>query len=342
MQEDADEPEVFFVGGVGGMELNMVIESGLPFSGYAEVRSGPVHGVGAGRAVGSLAQMSVGTMQALQLLRRWRPHAILMTGGWVNVPVALAAWLLRVPSMMYLPDIEPGLAIKTLRHIVSRVAVTVEDSQGFFRKGQTVVTGYPLRQSVVSATRQQGKAFFQLKPDKRTLLVFGGSRGARTINTAVSAIAPDLLADGWQIIHVTGDLEAQAVIERKQAMGMPEDYKIYSYLHHEMGMAMAAADLAVCRSGASTLGELPYFGLPAILVPYPYAWRYQKVNADYLVSRGAALLMRDEDMARDLLPALRALTVADLGRMRENARGLGVNGADTLALELLRTAGQCA
>jgi UDP-N-acetylglucosamine--N-acetylmuramyl-(pentapeptide) pyrophosphoryl-undecaprenol N-acetylglucosamine transferase len=123
-------------------------------------------------------------------------------------------------------------------------------------------------------------------------------------------------------------------------MGMPEDYKIYSYLHHEMGMAMAAADFAICRSGASTLGELPYFGLPAILVPYPFAWRYQKVNADYLVSQGAALLMRDEDMARDLLPALRALTVADLRRMRECARELGVDGAETLALEFLRTAGQ--
>jgi UDP-N-acetylglucosamine--N-acetylmuramyl-(pentapeptide) pyrophosphoryl-undecaprenol N-acetylglucosamine transferase len=157
---------------------------------------------------------------------------------------------------------------------------------------------------------------------------------------AVSTIAPDLLADGWQIIHVTGELDAEAMIERKRAMGMPEDYKIYSYLHHEMGMAMAAADFAICRSGASTLGELPYFGLPAILVPYPFAWRYQKVNADYLVSHGAALLMRDEDMARDLLPALRALTVADLRRMRENARGLSVDGAETLALELLRTAGQ--
>lgn len=340
MRELGNEPEVYFVGGVGGMELKMVTESGIAFSGYAEVRSGPLHGIGAARAAGSLAQMSLGTVQALRLLRRWRPQAILMTGGWVNVPVAVAAWLLRVPSMMYLPDIEPGLAIKTLRHIVNRVAVTVEDSRAFFREGQTVVTGYPLRQSVVNATRKQGEAFFQLKPDKRTLLVFGGSRGARTINTAVSAIAPDLLADGWQIIHVTGELDAQAVIERKQAMGMPEDYKVYSYLHHEMGMAMAAADFAICRSGASTLGELPYFGLPAILVPYPFAWRYQKVNADYLVSHGAALLMRDEDMARDLLPALRALTVADLRRMRECARELGVDGAETLALEFLRTAGQ--
>jgi UDP-N-acetylglucosamine--N-acetylmuramyl-(pentapeptide) pyrophosphoryl-undecaprenol N-acetylglucosamine transferase len=192
MQEYQHEAEIYFVGGVGGMELNMVTQSGIRFAGCAEVRSGPLHGVGAGRAALSLAQMAVGTAQALRLLRRWRPNAILMTGGWVNVPVALAAWLLRVPSMIYLPDIEPGLAIKTLRHVVKRVAVTVEDSRAFFRSGQAVVTGYPLRQSIIGATREQGMAFFQLKADKRTLLVFGGSRGARTINTAVSAVAPDL------------------------------------------------------------------------------------------------------------------------------------------------------
>ncbi len=335
-------PLLYFVGSVGGMERAMVAESGVPFADYAEVRAGPLHGVGVGTMIASLGQTLVGTRQAIGHLRRWRSDAVdscalLMTGGWVNFPVALAAALLRIPALIYLPDIEPGLAIKVLRHLARRVAVTTEASYPYFRRGQAVATGYPLRESITQATRAAGSAHFRLHPDKRTLLAFGGSRGARSINTAVIDIVPALLADGWQIIHVTGTLDHADITTRRAGIGAPADYQVFAYLHDDMGLAMAAADVALCRSGASTLGELPHFALPAILVPYPHAWRYQKVNADYLAERGAALVLRDEDMARDLLPTLRRLAADNsaIETMRERARALQSNGSRAIAREWL-------
>jgi UDP-N-acetylglucosamine--N-acetylmuramyl-(pentapeptide) pyrophosphoryl-undecaprenol N-acetylglucosamine transferase len=165
----------------------------------------------------------------------------------------------------------------------------------------------------------------------------------------VLAAAPELLAAGFQLIHITGSLDweetaarrAELCQNREQGNGC-DHYHAFPYLHEEMALALAAADLVVCRSGASVLGELPFFGLPAVLVPYPYAWRYQKVNADYLVERGAALLLRDEAMTDELLPTLIALQAdpARLAAMRASAQALAQpEGAWQAARELIRLAG---
>jgi UDP-N-acetylglucosamine--N-acetylmuramyl-(pentapeptide) pyrophosphoryl-undecaprenol N-acetylglucosamine transferase len=196
---------------------------------------------------------------------------------------------------------------------------------------------------MLMATHEAGIAHFELDPAKKTLLVFGGSRGARSINTAVIEIVPQLLADGVQVIHLTGTLDWEQIAARRAQLGDGcDDYHVFPYLHEDMALALASADLVVCRSGASVLGELPLFGLPSVLVPYPYAWRYQKVNADYLVERGAAVLLRDEAMPVDLLPTLRRLFAepARLAAMRDSAATLAQpEGAWNVARELLRLAG---
>ena len=330
---------------MGGFERPLLDAANLKFDHYAEIYAGPLHGVGIARAAISLIKLIIGTLQALWLVARQRPSGLLLTGGWVGWPVALAGWLLRVPSLMYLPDIEPGLAIKALRPFVKRVATTTDASAPYFRPGHTVVTGYPLRGSMLTATREEGIAHFRLDPARKTLLVTGGSRGARSINNAVLAIAPQLLADGIQIIHITGTLDWEETEARRaelcqnKASGC-DDYHAFAYLHEEMALALACADLVVCRSGASALGELPHFGLPSVLVPYPYAWRYQKVNADYLVEPGAAVLLRDEAMADELLSTLRSLIndPARLATMRREALAQP-GGAGNAARELLRLAG---
>lgn len=336
-----------FAGSVGGFERPLLDAANLKFDHYAEIYAGPVHGVGVFRAALSVVKLIFGTLQALWLLLRERPQAVLLTGGWVGWPVAFAAWLLRVPSLMFLPDIEPGLAIKALRPFVTKVGATTDASAKYFRPGHTVATGYPLRQSFRSATREAGIAHFSLDPARKTLLVTGGSRGARSINHAVIAIVPQLLDDGYQIIHITGTLDWEDIAARRaelcqnRANGC-DDYHAFPYLHEEMALALAAADLVVCRSGASVLGEQPFFGLPSVLVPYPYAWRYQKVNADYLVEKGAAVLLRDEAMKDELLTTVRALlsNPARLNAMQTAARALAQpDGAGNAARELLRLAG---
>src|SRR5690606_11459393 len=142
-----------FVGSVGGFERALLDEADLKFDQYAEVYAGPLHGVGILRALLSIVKLIVGTFQALVLVLRQRPDALLLTGGWVGLPVALAAWALRVPSLTYLPDVEPGLAIKVLRPFVTKVATTTAASAPYFSAAKLVVTGYPVRKSMRAATR---------------------------------------------------------------------------------------------------------------------------------------------------------------------------------------------
>jgi UDP-N-acetylglucosamine--N-acetylmuramyl-(pentapeptide) pyrophosphoryl-undecaprenol N-acetylglucosamine transferase len=189
--------------------------------------------------------LAAGALQAVALMLRRKPQALLLTGGWGGLPVALAAWLLRVPALIYLPDIEPGSTIRLLQRFARRVAITTPDSAAYFPPGKTAVTGYPLRRALVELAqqpdaRQQAVAHFGLDPARMTLLVFGGSRGARSINSAVLDILPQLLADGVQVIHVTGTLDWARVQAAAAHLADAAHYHACAYLHEDMGLAFAA------------------------------------------------------------------------------------------------------
>jgi UDP-N-acetylglucosamine--N-acetylmuramyl-(pentapeptide) pyrophosphoryl-undecaprenol N-acetylglucosamine transferase len=310
---------------------------GLPFQDYHEVRAGPFNGVSRLRQLRSLLDLCLGFLQSLWIIIRRRPDAILLTGGWSGLPVSLAGWLLRVRQMIYLPDIEPALTIRALRPFATLVALTTEASRAYFPKNQTVVTGYPIRPALLTATRGAAQAHFKLDPARRTLLVMGGSRGARAINNALLQAAPDLLAAGVQIIHVTGTLDWDVIQGQAAALPDATHYHAYPYLHEEIGLALAAADLALSRAGASVLGEYPAFGLPAVLVPLT-AWRFQRVNADWLAEQGAALRLDESRLGDDLLPTLRGILGDEsrLQAMQAAARALAVpDGAAQAAAALV-------
>ena len=331
-----------FIGSVGGFERPLVQEAGVHFATYDEVLAGPLHGVGPLRAIWSLIKLAAGMLQSLWLVGRRRPGSLLLTGGWVGLPVAVAAWLLRVPILIFVPDIEPGASINALKHFARVIAISVPDSEQYFPGQKTVVTGYPLRAQMRAATRDEAVKFFELDPDRRTLLVFGGSRGARAINYALLDILPALLQRGVQVIHVTGTLDWPDMVKRRDNLLDVTHYHAYPYLHQEMGLAMAASDLVVSRAGASVLGEFPLFGLPSILIPYPHAWRYQKVNADYLAGQGAALRLDESEMLTSLLPTIEGLLFDDerLRTMRAASAALAhPDGSERAAAELVRLAG---
>lgn len=299
--------ELLYVGSQGGMEAGIVAQGGLPFR---AILAGAVRGrspfgllVGAGRT-------AVGLLQALAIVGRYRPAAVLATGGYVCVPVVLAAWLRRVPVLMYLPDVEPGLAVSFLSRFAARVAVTSEGSRRFFAASKVVVTGYPVRPEVFEMDRARGRAHLGLPSDARVVLVFGGSRGARTLNEATAAALPRLL-ELAHVVHVCGREDESAARARLASLpsGLAERYHLYTYLHStEMAAALAAADLAVSRAGASTLGEFPAVGLPSILVPYPHAGAHQRLNAEALASLGAAVVLDNAAVrAGALLPAVEQL-----------------------------------
>jgi UDP-N-acetylglucosamine--N-acetylmuramyl-(pentapeptide) pyrophosphoryl-undecaprenol N-acetylglucosamine transferase len=332
--------DLLWVGSPGGMEADLVTRAGLPFS---AIRSAGLHGVGWRLPLQAL-QVVRGFFEALSLVRTFQPEVLFVTGGFVAGPVALAAWLRRVPIMMYVPDLEPGLALQFIGRLARTIVVTAEDSRRYFEPHarQVVVTGYPTRPELKTATRAQAIEHFGLDSRRRTILVTGGSRGARSLNRVVFAALPDWLKD-FDVIHLSGQLdwaETEAVRDALSAEARPH-YHAFPYVH-EMGLALAAADLAVSRAGASALGEYPLFGLPAVLVPYPYAWHYQKVNADYLVTRGAALRVNDEDLPQQLAPTVRALLsdTERLERMRHAAQAAATpDAARRIAGELLKLAG---
>lgn len=330
--------EALWVGGEGGMEASLVSREGIAFT---AVPAAGIHGVGLRRLPGNAVRLARGIPAARRVIRGFRPDVVLFTGGYVAVPVALAAG--RCPRVAYVPDLEPGLALRVACRHADAVCVTAEPARAYYPARQRVlVTGYPTRPGLKTCDKAEARARLGLSPDSPVLLVFGGSRGARSINQALwSCLEPALRIT--QVVHVTGELDwpRVAAVRDRLEETLGRRYHPHAYLHEEMGLAFAAADLAVARAGASTLGELPLFGLPAALVPYPHAWRYQKLNADYLVRAGAAVLVRDEMLRDRLLPTLQDLLGdrARLQQMGEAARSLArPDAAQAIAAEVERVA----
>jgi len=278
------------------MEKELVERTGIPFK---TIPAAGVHGVSFKRLPANLVKLWQGYWKSKQLIKVFNPDVLLFTGGYVAIPMALAG--MKRESLLYVPDIQPGLALNVLAKYSDRIAVTSEKSRKYFKHQEKItVTGYPIREDLKKWQKADALAYFQFDPNIKTVLFMGGSSGARSINEAVVRIA-DQLIQHYQVIHLTGHLDWESIRRKTEALG--PRYQAFPYLH-EMGAALAAADLAVSRSGASVLGEYPYFGLPAILVPYPYAWQYQKVNADYLVERGAAIELEDAKIGTDLYAAI--------------------------------------
>ncbi|MBP7998258.1 MAG: undecaprenyldiphospho-muramoylpentapeptide beta-N-acetylglucosaminyltransferase [Chloroflexi bacterium] len=300
--------QILWIGTQGQMEETLVPRAGLLLM---TIQGGPIAGVPLWTQVLNGLKLVAGYFKAWQIIRGFMPDVVFLTGGYVNLPVALAAARFTIPILTYLPDVEPGAAIKRLSRYSHKIACTTAGSKAFLPAEKLVVTGYPVRQEMRDAAampRTQALAHFNLTADRPTLFVFGGSRGARTINQALQAILPDLLQLA-QVIHVTGTLDWPEVEAQTRALdpALRPFYRPFAYLHSDMALAYRAADLVLARSGAGMLGEAPAFGVGSVLVPYPYAWRYQKVNADYLADKGAAVRLNDEEMGTKLLPTLLAL-----------------------------------
>lgn len=302
LEQLAAKPEILWVGSRGGLEQGLVERNGLAFS---AISAAGVRGKGPAAGVAGLIRLAKGYAESRRIISRFQPEALFVTGGYVSVPVTLAARRAGVPIIIYLPDIEPGLAIKNLARFADRVAVTVPEAQPFFKPGLAVVTGYPVRAElaagVTEPVKQQARQQLGLTNDKPVLFVFGGSRGASSLNRTVIEHLPAWLAH-CQLIHMTGSLD-ESWTQAKWAELPPAQqagYWVAAYLHEEMVPALQAADLVVSRAGASTLGEFPALGLPAILVPYPHAGAHQARNAAYLVRQGAALSVADARIGDEL------------------------------------------
>ena len=296
---------VLWLGGEDGMEKDILSRQDIE---YRTIPAAGIHGVGIRNLPRNLTQLLRGYIKAGKIIREFKPDVMFFTGGYLAVPAAFAGR--SIPSLVFIPDIEPGLAIKTIANLSAEIAISVDQSRLYTPPGKPVkVTGYPVRSDLLAWTRESALRALDLKADNPILLVFGGSKGARSINRALAAILAELLRDDIQVIHITGKLDYEEMLTNQEQLTVKdkEKYRVFPFLHEEMGAALKCADLVVSRSGASILGEYPAFGIPAILVPYPHAWRYQKTNAKYLADRGAAEIIKDEDLPDLLLPRIRGL-----------------------------------
>ncbi len=325
-----------WIGVSSGKEAEWVSRAGLSLR---TIPAGGLHGISILNAVCNGWKLTRGLRLARRYLAQDRPDAIFTTGGYVSGPVAVAAKWRRVPLLLYLPDIEPGQAVKAVARHSAKIGVTVSDSASFFPGKDVLVSGYPLRRELTRWDRAAGRAALGLPAEANVLLVFGGSLGARSINQALLAQLDSLLPLA-EVVHISGTRDWPWVEPERDKLppALRDHYHPYAYLHEEMGAALAAADLVICRAGASVLGELPYFGLPAILVPYPHAWHYQRVNADWLSQRQAAVVLEDADLSMKLLPTARELLADDARRraMAHAARNLAQPDAAQKLAQALR------
>ena len=314
-QQASSDPLTFlYVGTEDGVEAKLARRAHIDF---APIHAGQIRIRNPFKLAHNAMRMMQGGREARALLAEWQPDAIFVTGGYVCGPVVWAARRYSKPVLIYLPDITPGMGVKRLAPYASAIAVSFPEVAAHFADYPATIhdTGYPVRPELRqrSMSRPQARQAFDLDPNLFTLLVFGGSRGARAINQALAAILPQLL-DEMQVIHISGDLDFQDAGQRANMLTPAQRlrYRLYPYLHEEMIAALHAADLVVARAGASTLGEFPALGLPAILVPLPISGGHQRHNARYLADRGAAVIVENDAMPRELLPA-----ILDLSRQPE-------------------------
>jgi UDP-N-acetylglucosamine--N-acetylmuramyl-(pentapeptide) pyrophosphoryl-undecaprenol N-acetylglucosamine transferase len=291
--------EVLYAGTPTGVEARLVKQAGIPFT--------PFEASGFNRNHPLTLPKSIALIQkSTKLARKWfdevNPDCVVGFGGYVCIPVARAAEQCHIPVVVHEQNSVMGMANKYLAKRAAAVCLTYAHAgEALAKKDNIVITGNPVRKSVFSATREEGRAAFGIPADARMLLVTGGSLGARHLNNALVARKDLLLSyPDLHIVHVTGPKEIDAVTE-SLALSSEEQsrWHLFGYTD-QMGLAMAATDAIVSRAGATSLAEISARRIPALLVPFPFATEdHQTMNARACVEAGAAYLVADSDVEGD-------------------------------------------
>lgn len=304
LQAKVPNCEILFVGTRHGLEADIIPKEGFPFRTIEVQGMQRKLGWDTIRTIGKLFK---GLAQSCRILRAFQPDVVVGTGGYVCGPVVLMASFLGIPTVIQEQNVIPGITNKLLSRFVKLVLLGFADAARYFPgKANIASPGNPVRPDVIDACRDNGLRAFALDPKKRTILVAGGSRGARTINEAMLQVYRDLANEtNVQILHVTGNNEYEAVKAKAKQAGI--DWQkhgniiLVPYLYN-MSDAMAAADLIVYRAGAVGLAEITVRGLPAVLIPYPYAAEnHQEYNARLVEQQGAAVVITDKELTGELL-----------------------------------------
>lgn len=343
LREINPETEILFVGAEGRMEMQRV-----PAAGY-QIIGLPVRGLL--RPLWKLGNISVlmdflrSKRMVKQTLRDFQPHVAVGVGGYASSATLNAAYELGIPCLIQEQNSYAGLTNKTLAKKASKICVAYEGMERFFPKDRILLTGNPVRQNLLneSLTRQECATAFGLHPTKPTILLLGGSLGARTLNESVMRNLSRIAASPAQFIWQTGSYYKKEIEQLLDVKGKPGNLVVTDFISR-MDQAYCLADLVISRAGAGSISELCLLGKPSILVPSPnVAEDHQTHNAMALVNKDAAILVRDEDAAETIIP-LALDTVADTERLQQlgqNAAALALrDSAHIIAQEVIKLAQQ--
>lgn len=320
-----------FVGTARGLETRIV-----PARGYELelIEAAPMRGGGAAGALRGALRAARSTFSARPLLQRLRPRAVFSIGGYAAGPVALAARTLGIPLALMEPNSEIGLANRLIAPFVQRAYTAFPESERFFRRGLVLQAGVPIRAGFSPRP-------YTPDPARLSVLVFGGSQGARSLNEAVPR-ALGALKRPVRVVHQCGSAQESAVRELYAELGLADCAEVRPFID-DMPAAIADADLVIARAGASSVSEICAVGRPSLLVPYPHAGDHQRVNAESLAKAGAAISVLDKEATPErLAQEIAALCESPerLSRMAESAAAIGrPDAANTIARDLLALAG---
>ena len=334
------DAEILFVGALGRMEMQRV-----PAAGY-EIVGLPICGFDRKnmlKNVSVLFKVWKSQRMAKSIIRKFRPMAAVGVGGYASGPTLNECAKHGIPCLIQEQNSYAGVTNKLLAKKVQRICVAYDGMERFFPADKIMKTGNPVRQALLDTklTREEAVASFGLDPGKKTVLIVGGSLGARTMNESVMQHLDEIKASGVQFVWQTGKYYNASINERLKGRTDLPMLKVTDFIS-DMGSAYKAADLVISRAGASSISEFCLIGKPVILVPSPnVAEDHQTKNAMALVDKGAALYVKDADAPAEVI-SLAVKTVKDdarLASLSANIRKLGLpDSADVIADEVVRLA----
>jgi len=305
--------EILYIGQANSMEARVSAAAGLDFAAIKAGKFRRLHGANVFSKLlnpatlhlnaRDLGRLVSGVGGSLQILRTWKPDVVFVKGGFVGLPVGLAAKLLGIPYIIHESDVSPGLTNRILGKWALKVATGFPvKSYHDFPPAKMVYVGNPVREELLRAHRLDGLVKFKLEQKLPVVLVTGGSLGAVTVNDVMLDSA-HLLLDHCQIIHLTGEADFERVKFELGRMKLEhaDRYHIYSFLMGDMAKALAVADVVVARAGANTIAELAALGKPTVLIPNYLMAGHQTENAKQLARVGAARVIDEPSLTPELL-----------------------------------------
>jgi UDP-N-acetylglucosamine--N-acetylmuramyl-(pentapeptide) pyrophosphoryl-undecaprenol N-acetylglucosamine transferase len=317
-----------FVGAKGKMEMEKVPQAGFEIQGLTIAgfnRSSLLKNIGLPfKLIQSFIQVS-------RIIKKFKPDAVIGVGGYSSFPVLRMAQSKGIPTFIHEANSFAGKSNMLLGKKAVRIYTATDGMEKFFPKANIVISGNPVRTSIINSNTTQAEAiqFFGLQPGVKTVLSVGGSLGAQTINEAICKDKHLLLANGLQLIWQTGKSYAE---KAKTCIAAGEGVYVNDFIS-DMEKAYAAADIVISRSGAMSVSELCIVGKPVIFVPYPYAAEdHQTVNAQKLVTKNAALMIKDQDAASSLIAAVNDLAAnhEKQALLKKNIQSLAITNADEI------------